>query len=140
MPEHPTQADAVAAGEILAGLISDFGWITEHDKANYLAALITPVLQPLLDGPAPLIGISASNQGSGKTLLSEIIARLYGVPEVRGPLPSDDDETDPRPPPCHGGERQFSVQRVRRCWVLPATQAVRLAGSRAAHRTSCCSV
>ena len=94
VPEHPTRIDAIAAGVALARLVSDFGFITPHDRANYLAGLITPALQPLLDGPAPLLGVSASNQGSGKTLLSAVIAHLYGVTEVRGPLPSDDDEIE----------------------------------------------
>lgn len=86
------KADAVAAGGLLMDLVKDFSFVTEHDRANYLALLLTPALMPMLADPAPLGGITASNLGSGKTLLCDVIGDLYGGAVVRPPLDSSEEE------------------------------------------------
>jgi hypothetical protein len=60
--------------EILGG----FPWETPHHKANYLGALLTPLLRRLCPHPYPLFAFTAPQPGSGKTLLTDVLRMLHG--------------------------------------------------------------
>ena len=75
VPGTPTRADIAAAkGLLLDLLLADFSWAGGSDRANYLAALFTPVLRPLT-GLSPFFVVTAPERGSGKTLLSADIPK-----------------------------------------------------------------
>jgi Bifunctional DNA primase/polymerase, N-terminal len=68
-----------AKGGLLDHLLVDFPWVTAADLANFVAGLFSPIVRPLLPGPTPLLILSAPERGSGKTLLAQILATLYGA-------------------------------------------------------------
>lgn len=91
VPEVPTQQQVAEALEfVLDHVLGDFPWVSDADRANYLALLVSPILRPYIGGLTPLGAISAADRGSGKTLLADVIGSLYGA-TVR-PWVGDDDE------------------------------------------------
>lgn len=74
VPDAPTQADAKAALETLADLVSDFPFVSESQRSAWLAMLLTVPARPGIDGPTPLGLLEASQRGSGKTLLADVIS------------------------------------------------------------------
>lgn len=91
VPDVPAAEDIDRALEfVLDHVLGDFPWVTDSDRANYVALLISPILRPYIGGLMPLGAISAADRGSGKTLLADVIGSLYGA-TVR-PWVGDDDE------------------------------------------------
>lgn len=79
VPERPTSGQVAAAKTfLLRRLLADFKFTDDAGLPNYLGVLITPILRPYLGALVPLVLITATTQGSGKTLLAEIVGRLYG--------------------------------------------------------------
>jgi hypothetical protein len=91
VPDVPDVVDVRNARNFLVNLVlADFPWASPGDRANFIALLISPILRPYIGGLIPLGAISASDRGSGKTLLADIIGTLYGV-TVRPWVPDDDE-------------------------------------------------
>lgn len=90
----PAQPDGVMVEQarrlLLDYVLVDFPFATDADRANYIALLMAPILQPYLDCLSPLGAISATERGSGKTLLTTIMGRLFGA--VSRPWVSADEE------------------------------------------------
>ena len=86
----PGAALAWLCGEVL----EDFPWASTAERTNYLAALLVPLVRPMIDGPVPLINIEASRRGSGKSLLAQLICVIHGKPAEVGPLPRDESEVE----------------------------------------------
>jgi putative DNA primase/helicase len=72
----PSQGDARAAVETLLGLLVDFPFEADGHRAVALAAMVTAIARPGIDGPAPLFLIDATTPGSGKGLLAHTVATL----------------------------------------------------------------
>lgn len=91
VPERPTPRDVAQARELLLEyVLADIPWDTAGDKTNYVGLLVSLMLRPYVGGLLPLGAVSATERGSGKTLLTDIITALYGA-TIR-PWVSDDDE------------------------------------------------
>lgn len=84
LPTDPSRAQVTAARSfLLDALLRDFPFVSDADRANYLAALATPVVRRFLEGgggvrPTPLLAVNAHAPGSGKTLLTEVIRKVFG--------------------------------------------------------------
>jgi hypothetical protein len=59
--------------------------------ANAIASILTPICRPAVKGPTPLALYDATTQGTGKTLLSEVVSLITsgreGAP-VNLPVPA----------------------------------------------------
>lgn len=93
VPEHPTAEQLAAATTFLRGLLADFAWAGEHDEANFLGALLTPLLRQLCPPPYKLVAIEARQPGSGKGLLARILRDVHGG-VFRSEMPHDDAEME----------------------------------------------
>ncbi len=91
VPDAPTAGQVAAAAGLLTRIVADFPFIADHDRANYLGLLITPVLRSLCPPPYKLGAITAPSPGSGKTLLADVIRELHGG-VFRAEMPRDDEE------------------------------------------------
>jgi hypothetical protein len=69
--DMPTKADALAAIDVLKGLLSTFPFETDADRSVALSAILTAVVRRTLR-TAPLHGFSAPRRGSGKGKLADI--------------------------------------------------------------------
>jgi putative DNA primase/helicase len=72
---EPTRDHALAALRQLEGPFSEFPFVGPEDRSVLLAAIATAVQRRLLPS-APLFGIKAPSQRTGKSLLAECIARI----------------------------------------------------------------
>ena len=76
IPE-PTHEEARLALDLLKGLLSEFRFVAETDKAAALSAMFTAVVRPSLPH-APAFHVRAPVSGSGKSYLSELIGAFAG--------------------------------------------------------------
>lgn len=70
---------AQARALLLDYVLVDFPFVTDADRANYIALLVTPILRPHVGGLTPFGAISATERGSGKTLLTGLLKNLFGL-------------------------------------------------------------
>lgn len=77
VPDKPTADQARQARDFLRGIVREFGWVSDADRANYLGAMIMPALRLAVPPPWPPLAINAHERGSGKTYLSELLRLLY---------------------------------------------------------------
>jgi hypothetical protein len=91
IPNQPTREQVKAAVELILTPVAEFPFVSEDDRATWIGLAFTPALRPLLPGPYQLGVITATNPGSGKTLLAKMIRILHGGAQ-RGEMPRDADE------------------------------------------------
>lgn len=89
--DSPTRKDVRRASRLLLDMVADFPFVTHHDRANYLGALLTPLLRPVVPPPYKLLAIGAPQRGSGKTLLAWILREVHGG-VFKSEMPTNDDE------------------------------------------------
>ncbi len=98
VPPKPTAAQVATARDLLLDeLLGDFPFADEASRAGALALLLTPVLRPALRGCVPLALVDSPSAGTGKTLLTSVIATVAtGRSAALLPSPRDDAEVEKR--------------------------------------------
>jgi len=71
---EPTADDLQRAIETLMECLGEFPYVDGAGLANTLAMFLTPMVRPAIAGPVPLACITAPAAGTGKGLLTEIMA------------------------------------------------------------------
>lgn len=74
VPVYPTRYDVEKAMVALYEVIDDFPFDSSASGANTLAGILTPVLRDLIPGPVPLLVVDKPKQGTGASLLSDVIS------------------------------------------------------------------
>jgi hypothetical protein len=93
VPPAPDRALALAALEDLMALVRDFPFLEPADKTVWLAALLTALARAAVAGPCPLFLFDANTQGTGKSLLADLIALIATGREMsRTVYPADSGE------------------------------------------------
>lgn len=75
-PMQPTRDDAVRAREALEAVFHDFPFAAPYGKSAAVAALLSLVSRPAIDGNVPLFLVRSSTRGTGKGLLIDAIATI----------------------------------------------------------------
>jgi hypothetical protein len=88
---EPTAGQVAGALKLLREMVQDFQFLTDHDEANYLGLLLTPLLREIAPPPYKLGVIGAPQPGSGKSLLAGILRIVHGG-VFRSEVPPDDAE------------------------------------------------
>lgn len=85
-------ADSVQRAKdiVLGQMLADFPFVDASDRAQYLGALLSPIIRPYVPGPTPIVVITSTSQASGKTLLKDAFGYVYGLAET--PWPENDAE------------------------------------------------
>ncbi|WP_414122808.1 DNA polymerase [Corynebacterium nuruki] len=93
VPEHPTDDQVEAARAlILDEMLADFLFKEQSDRAAALAALLTPIVRPMMS-TSPILALSGNQPGVGKGLLVSVISLVFTGEEVGvNKLPGDDTE------------------------------------------------
>ena len=89
MDAFPTQAQALA---YLEDIFKDFPFASRSEWANYLGALLTPMMRHMYTGPTPWLLIEANVPGAGKSLLAKCIQLIYGYSANMDNLPVEEKE------------------------------------------------
>jgi hypothetical protein len=93
IPEHPTMDQVQAAIQLVLDVIGDFPFVDGSSRTNAIASMLTPVCRPAIKGHTPLALFDATTQGTGKTLLSEIVSLIgSGREGALFSAPRDEDE------------------------------------------------
>jgi putative DNA primase/helicase len=76
VPSKPTDAVILESRDLIDELFHDFPFVDDASasRAHATAALLLPFVRQMIDGPTPLHLIDAPVEGTGKTLLAQIIA------------------------------------------------------------------
>jgi 5S rRNA maturation endonuclease (ribonuclease M5) len=74
VPEQPCSDHIEVALEVIRDAIGDFPFVDQSSYANAVGAMVTSVCRHIISGPVPLALFDATTQGTGKTLLAEVIA------------------------------------------------------------------
>ena len=72
--DTPTENDVKAATALIKEVICDFPFDSEASGANAIAAMLTPIIRPIIDGLAPLAVFDKPQPGTGASLLADVIA------------------------------------------------------------------
>lgn len=91
VPEEPAAGDVTDAVKLILEMIDGFPFKNDHYRANFLGALITPLLRAMSPPPYKLHAIEAHQPGSGKTLLANVARHIHGG-VFRAEMPGDDSE------------------------------------------------
>jgi len=90
---EPTQNDAIHAAQFLLNeVLGDFPYVDQASRANALAALLTPIVRPAIDGCTPLFLFDKPAPGSGASLQAEIIASIVTGEAAKFKKQSSNDE------------------------------------------------
>ncbi len=94
IPSSPTETDVTQAKQLLLEeLLGDFPFVDEASRTHTLAALLLPFVRQFIQGPTPLHFIDAPTEGTGKTLLADLLSIIItGNPVMVQPAPKEEDE------------------------------------------------
>jgi hypothetical protein len=93
IPCEPTREDIHAALALIDEAIGEFPFSDGASYANAVALLLTPLIRQAINGHVPLALIDATRPGTGKTLLSELVAMIAtGRAASLMAAPNDEDE------------------------------------------------
>lgn len=76
VPGEPISDELVRAIGELLDPFSEFPFVAESDRCAAIAAVLTLVGRPIIDGPTPLFAIRATTPGTGKGLLAATISLI----------------------------------------------------------------
>jgi len=97
IPEAPTSEDIAEAVKVLWEPFVEFPFKDDASTANLIAALLTPFVRDVIEGPTPLFLISKTQRGTGGTLLCDAISTITtGQPASVIPPSKDDAELGKR--------------------------------------------
>ena len=98
VPDCPSQGDATKALRDLLEIFVDFPYVKEKENAHRsvpVAAILTLVARPAIQGATPAFVFDASTRGSGKTLQTDAIAMVVsGRPMPRMNYPHQEEELE----------------------------------------------
>ncbi len=93
IPKKLTIDDAVKAQKHVMGILDEFPFCTPAHAAGWFCALLTTLARFAFLGPSPITFIEASQMGSGKSLLVDIISMIaFGRIAARSSYSPDDEE------------------------------------------------
>lgn len=93
VPDNPTRKQITDARDLVSDLIADFPFVDQSSKANALGMIVGAVIRSAVDGPAPLAVVDATAPGTGKSLLTDMVAVIStGRPAAFISWPNDEDE------------------------------------------------
>ena len=91
VPVHPTKEQLADAVDLVQEIFCDIPFIDEASRTNTVALLLTPLVRSLML-TVPIAYIDAKNQGTGKSLVSEVCGMITCGTCNLGTAPLDTDE------------------------------------------------
>jgi hypothetical protein len=94
VPNYPTTAQMEQARELLVTeVFGDFPFSTTADKTNAVAAVLNPIVRPLVSGPTPLHLVESPMPGSGKGKIASVVS-IIGTGTVPAVMTEAHDEDE----------------------------------------------
>lgn len=76
VPDTPTKNDVKAAKDLILEVICNFPFDSEASGGNAVAAMLTPIVRPMIDGLVPLAVFDKPQPGTGASLLADVVALI----------------------------------------------------------------
>jgi ligand-binding SRPBCC domain-containing protein len=76
IPDEPSSEHVQVAIDMILDILSGFPFVDDASQANAIASMLTPICRPAIRGPTPLALFDATTQGTGKTLLTEVVSLI----------------------------------------------------------------
>ncbi len=81
IPDDPTPDQVAGAAALVSDTVADSPFVVEKDgikasRANAIAALMTPIVRPMIAGRVPLMLFDKPQMGTGASLLAEVIVTI----------------------------------------------------------------
>lgn len=93
LPEDPGTDDIAEAVAMIDEAVGEFPYADVASKANLFGLLLTPIVRPAIAGCVPLAVIDAPTQGTGKSLLADVLSTIItGRPAHMQPYPLNEEE------------------------------------------------
>jgi putative DNA primase/helicase len=93
LSDTPSTDHIEIALDLIRRAIGEFPYADQASYANAIAAMLTPIIKPAIDAPAPLAILDAPQAGTGKSLLCDVIAIIAtGRAGEMFSAPKDEDE------------------------------------------------
>lgn len=92
IPDVPSERWVRGARKLLLEVFQDFPFKDEASRANTLALVLTPIVRPAIAGPVPMALVDAPQAGTGKSLLTEVVAVIATGRNAEMMSPSRDEE------------------------------------------------
>ena len=94
LPDDPTSEDVTAARKLILGdLLVDFPFVGYAEMAHAVALMILPFVRDMITGPTPLHLIEKPTQGTGGSLLADVLTiPALGRPATAMTEARDEDE------------------------------------------------
>lgn len=93
VPNKPTDVDAIGSIELLMRITGQFPFKNTRQHAGWIAALLTLVARPSIDGPVPAFLLTSNNKGTGKTLLIHLLHTIAFGRQAADNVPPQGDDT-----------------------------------------------
>lgn len=78
--ELPASISAAHSLDVLRDVYADYPFASEADKDNIIAAMLVPLVRPMIDGPIPFFAVQGNQQGVGKSKIPKTIQAVHGLP------------------------------------------------------------
>lgn len=92
VPAAPSRSEVDVALNWLREPLVDFPFVSDADRANAIGLVLTAVIRDAIPGPVPLCLIDATQAGTGKTKLAEVVSLVAtGRPAKLTPLSRGDE-------------------------------------------------
>lgn len=78
VPNAPTAEEIKRARDLVVEPVAQFPFVSEDHRANWVGAMLTPLLRRVLPPPYPMVVITATNRGSGKGFLAGMLRAVHG--------------------------------------------------------------
>jgi len=91
VPVHPTKEQLADAVDLVQEVFCDIPFVDEASRTNTVALMLTPLVRSLVP-TVPIAYIDAKNQGTGKSLVSEVCGMIACGTYNLGTAPFDTDE------------------------------------------------
>jgi len=76
VPENPTEDDVIRAIEKIRAPFLDFPLVDDASRAHIVAAVLTAVLRPMIQGSVPMVLIDKPAPGTGASLIGNLIGTI----------------------------------------------------------------
>lgn len=80
--------------DLISGIFSEFEFESSAEFANYIGAMLTPLVRPAYSGATPWLLVEANMPGGGKTLLADCLQIIYGYKPNRNILSYKEEEIE----------------------------------------------
>ncbi len=88
--ELPASMSAAHSLEVLREVYADYPFVSQADLDNIIAAMLVPLVRPMIAGPVPFFAVHGNQPGVGKSKIIKTIQAMHGLDYETTTLDTDE--------------------------------------------------